>query len=45
MVGAAVGQIAGLRPIVEIMFMDWIGITLDCLINQATVIPYSWDVK
>jgi pyruvate/2-oxoglutarate/acetoin dehydrogenase E1 component len=44
MVGAAVGAaIAGLRPIVEIMFMDWIGITLDCLINQATVIPYSWD--
>lgn len=42
--GAAVGAaIAGLRPIIEIMFMDWIGITLDCLINQATTIPYIWD--
>lgn len=42
--GAAVGAaIAGLRPVIEIMFMDWIGITLDCLINQATMIPYTWD--
>jgi pyruvate/2-oxoglutarate/acetoin dehydrogenase E1 component len=42
--GAAVGAaIAGMRPVIEIMFMDWIGITLDCLINQASLLPYSWD--
>jgi pyruvate/2-oxoglutarate/acetoin dehydrogenase E1 component len=42
--GTAVGSaIAGLRPVIEIMFMDWIGLTLDCMVNQAAVLPYSWD--
>jgi pyruvate/2-oxoglutarate/acetoin dehydrogenase E1 component len=40
-VGAAVGAaMAGLRPIVEIMFMDFIGVCLDPIINQAAKLPY-----
>lgn len=43
-VGSAVGaSIAGLRPVVEIMAMDWISIAIDALINQATMIPHIWD--
>jgi len=35
-VGAAVGAaMTGLRPIVEIMFMDFIGVCLDPILNQA----------
>lgn len=42
--GTAVGAaIAGLRPVIEIMFMDWIGLTIDCMVNQAGTLPYSWD--
>ncbi len=34
--GAAVGAaMAGLRPIVEVMFIDFIGVALDALLNQA----------
>ena len=40
-VGAAVGAaMTGLRPIVEIMFMDFIGVCLDPIINQAAKLPY-----
>jgi pyruvate/2-oxoglutarate/acetoin dehydrogenase E1 component len=40
-VGAAVGaSMAGLRPIVEIMFMDFIGVCLDPIMNQAAKLPY-----
>jgi pyruvate/2-oxoglutarate/acetoin dehydrogenase E1 component len=30
----------GLRPIVEIMFMDFIGVCLDPIMNQAAKLPY-----
>jgi pyruvate/2-oxoglutarate/acetoin dehydrogenase E1 component len=40
-VGAAVGAaMTGLRPIVEIMFMDFIGVCLDPLMNQAAKLGY-----
>ena len=40
-VGAAVGAaMTGLRPIVEIMFMDFIGVCLDPIPNQAAKLPY-----
>jgi pyruvate/2-oxoglutarate/acetoin dehydrogenase E1 component len=35
--GAAFGAaISGLRPVVEIMFGDFLGLVMDCLVNQAT---------
>jgi pyruvate/2-oxoglutarate/acetoin dehydrogenase E1 component len=40
-VGAAVGAaMTGLRPIVEIMFMDFIGVCLDPIMNQAAKLRY-----
>jgi pyruvate/2-oxoglutarate/acetoin dehydrogenase E1 component len=30
----------GLRPIVEIMFMDFVGVCLDPILNQAAKLPY-----
>ena len=40
-VGAAVGAaMTGLRPIVEIMFMDFITVCLDPIVNQAAKLPY-----
>ncbi|MGE0068185.1 MAG: alpha-ketoacid dehydrogenase subunit beta, partial [Solirubrobacterales bacterium] len=40
-VGAAVGAaMTGLRPVVEIMFMDFIGVCLDPIMNQAAKLPY-----
>jgi pyruvate/2-oxoglutarate/acetoin dehydrogenase E1 component len=40
-VGAAVGAaMTGLRPIVEIMFMDFVAVCLDPIINQAAKLPY-----
>jgi pyruvate/2-oxoglutarate/acetoin dehydrogenase E1 component len=42
LVGAAIGgAIAGLRPICEIMVMDWFGLALDQLVNNATL-RYTW---
>lgn len=39
--GAAVGAaMAGLRPVVEIMYMDFIGVCLDPIINQAAKLRY-----
>ena len=39
--GAAVGAAAaGTRPIVEIMFMDFLGVCLDPLLNQASKLRY-----
>jgi pyruvate/2-oxoglutarate/acetoin dehydrogenase E1 component len=48
-VGAAVGAaMTGLRPIVEIMFMDFIGVCLDPILNQAAKVRYmsagAWEV-
>lgn len=40
-VGAAVGAaMTGLRPIVEIMFMDFIGVCFDPILNQAAKLRY-----
>jgi pyruvate/2-oxoglutarate/acetoin dehydrogenase E1 component len=40
-VGAAVGAaMTGLRPIVEIMFMDFVTVCLDPIVNQAAKLPY-----
>lgn len=43
-VGAAVGAaMTGLRPIVEIMFMDFISVCLDPIMNQAAKLGYMTD--
>jgi pyruvate/2-oxoglutarate/acetoin dehydrogenase E1 component len=40
-VGAAVGAaMAGLRPIVEVMYMDFISVCLDPIVNQAAKLRY-----
>ena len=40
-VGAAVGAAAtGLRPVVELMFMDFLGVCFDPLLNQAAKLRY-----
>jgi 2-oxoisovalerate dehydrogenase E1 component len=40
-VGLAVGgAMAGSRPIVEIMYMDFIGVCLDQIMNQAAKLPF-----
>jgi 2-oxoisovalerate dehydrogenase E1 component len=40
-VGAAVGAAAtGLRPVVELMFMDFLGVCFDALLNQASKLRY-----
>ena len=43
MVGAAVGAaMCGLRPVVELMYVDFIGMTMDQLANQAAKIRYMF---
>jgi len=45
-VGTAVGAAAtGLRPIVELMFMDFLGTCLDPLLNQAAKLRYMFGGK
>ena len=45
-VGAAVGAAAaGLRPIAEIMFVDFMGVCLDELFNQAAKMHYMFGGK
>ena len=40
-VGAAVGAaMSGLRPVAELMYVDFIGMTMDQLANQAAKIRY-----
>ena len=42
-VGAAVGAaMAGLRPVVELMYVDFLGLTMDQLGNQAAKIRYMF---
>lgn len=41
-IGAAM---AGLKPVLEIMYADFLPLSLDPLINQASVLPYLWPVK
>ncbi len=44
--GTAVGAAAtGLRPVVELMFMDFIGVSLDPLLNQASKLRYMFGGK
>src|SRR5712692_407686 len=44
--GAAVGAAAtGLRPVVELMFNDFIGVSLDPLLNQAAKLRYMFGGK
>lgn len=45
-VGAAVGAaISGLRPVVEIMFMDFITLAMDALVNQAAKARYMFGAQ
>ena len=45
-VGSAVGAAcAGLRPIVEIMFIDFMGVCMDDLLNQAAKMRYMFGGK
>jgi 2-oxoisovalerate dehydrogenase E1 component len=40
-VGVAVGSaMAGMRPVVEIMYLDFLGVCLDQLLNQAAKLPF-----
>ena len=42
-VGASVGAaLAGLRPVVELMFVDFIGVAMDQLFNQAAKMRYMF---
>jgi pyruvate/2-oxoglutarate/acetoin dehydrogenase E1 component len=44
--GTAVGAAAtGLRPVAEIMFMDFLGVCLDPLLNQAAKLRYMFGGK
>lgn len=44
--GTAVGAAAtGLRPIAELMFMDFLGTSLDPLLNQASKMRYMFGGK
>jgi pyruvate dehydrogenase E1 component beta subunit len=44
--GAAVGAAAtGLRPVVELMFVDFIGVAFDPLLNQAAKLRYMFGGK
>lgn len=42
-VGMAVGLAqSGMRPIVEIMYMDFVPLAMDPIVNQMGTIPYIW---
>ena len=46
LVGLGVGAAAvGLRPVIEIMFMDFIGIAMDQLVNQMAKMKYMFGGK
>jgi pyruvate dehydrogenase E1 component beta subunit len=46
LLGAAVGAAAtGLRPVAELMFMDFLGVALDPLLNQAAKLRYMFGGK
>lgn len=43
-VGAAVGAaMKGLRPVAEIMFVDWITLAMDQIVNQAAKVSYMFS--
>lgn len=42
--GIAIGAaMMGLRPVVEIMYVDFLPLCLDQLVNQASVLPWIWN--
>ena len=42
-IGAAVGAaLTGLRPVVELMFIDFLGVAFDPLLNQASKLRYMF---
>lgn len=44
--GAAVGAaVTGLRPVAELMFIDFVGVALDPLLNQAAKLRYMFGGK
>jgi pyruvate dehydrogenase E1 component beta subunit len=46
LLGTAVGAaVTGMRPVVELMFMDFIGVCLDPLLNQAAKLRYMFGGK
>jgi acetoin:2,6-dichlorophenolindophenol oxidoreductase subunit beta len=46
LLGAAVGAaVTGLRPVAELMFMDFLGVCLDPLLNQAAKLRYMFGGK
>jgi pyruvate/2-oxoglutarate/acetoin dehydrogenase E1 component len=46
LLGAAVGAAAtGLRPVAELMFIDFLGVALDPLLNQAAKLRYMFGGK
>ena len=45
-IGTAVGAaVCGLRPVVELMFVDFVGVCLDQLFNQAAKMKYMFGGK
>lgn len=40
---AVAAAMTGARPVLEIMYADFIPLTLDALINQASIYNYIWD--
>jgi 2-oxoisovalerate dehydrogenase E1 component len=45
-IGLAVGAaMAGMRPIVELMYLDFLGVCLDQIMNQAAKMPYMTGGK
>lgn len=43
MTGMTIGAaMAGLRPVLEIMYADFLPLALDMLVNQASALPFLW---
>jgi len=40
---AVTAAMTGTRPVLEIMYADFIPLTLDALVNQASIYNYIWD--
>lgn len=43
-VGVSIGlAITGKRPVCEMMYADWVGLTLDQIVNQASILHYVYN--
>jgi len=40
---AVTAAMTGTRPVLEIMYADFMPLTLDALVNQASIYPYIWN--